>query len=449
MSSLIDIDAAALQPLTKRDMLEQLLKAKAESDRKNYGSKQAIMRNLLKSNADEFYIDSEEGGIAGLTHEPTNFKMHLPFEAIENRKELRRQLTKAAGTTEDWNVSDYLDEFIDSHGDKILWLKQAAQKLPAKQEFQGNVWYNLENDALYFAGTMPDTLEQLWCEKLANSNCEMYRIEDDYPASLYDEPWSLILRSKSAQTKGSPALKGVLDAWGLTAGPANAWYGGPRPLSSMLVGGLAGAGLGYLGGSIAEGLAEEKFERGKLRRLMALMGAGAGAVPGALWALGNTSRLGARGLISDSEGNIKWGSVRELLPDSNPNEEFYKFGVDISGLGATEFINRPIPVDDFGRVVWSGNDPYSPFSTRAAATGLVDAASAYRGNSSLVMPTDVARIAIGMGSGYASGMLVGKTLGAMAGLKPEAQKTLQQAGTWAGMLNTVLPMAFGGTTSPF
>jgi hypothetical protein len=48
-----------------------------------------------------------------------------------------------------------------------------------------------------------------------------------------------------------------------------------------------------------------------------------------------------------------------------------------------------------------------------------------------------------MGSGYVSGLVVGKTLGALAGLKPEAQQSLQQAGTWAGLLTNVVPMAFG------
>ena len=50
---------------------------------------------------------------------------------------------------------------------------------------------------------------------------------------------------------------------------------------------------------------------------------------------------------------------------------------------------------------------------------------------------------MGMGSGYVSGMLVGKALGALAGLKPHAQKQLQQAGTWAGFLTNVVPLAFG------
>jgi len=47
-----------------------------------------------------------------------------------------------------------------------------------------------------------------------------------------------------------------------------------------------------------------------------------------------------------------------------------------------------------------------------------------------------------MGTGWLSGMLVGKTLGALAGLRPESQKTLQQTGVWAGVLTNVVPKLF-------
>jgi hypothetical protein len=48
-----------------------------------------------------------------------------------------------------------------------------------------------------------------------------------------------------------------------------------------------------------------------------------------------------------------------------------------------------------------------------------------------------------MGSGLASGMLVGKALGALAGLTPGAQQTLKRTGMWAGALMNIVPRAFG------
>lgn len=448
MPSVLDIEAAALQPLTKRDMLARLLEAKRESDRRNYPAKTAIINKLLQTNPDEFFIDSEDRGIAGLTHEPLNFKIHVPLADIENRAKLRRQLRKEAAAqdgSQNWNVYDHLEELIDSHGDKTLNIKYAAISLPFRNSFHGNIWYSADSDRVLIAGDISPALLPVWQEKFAAFVNNIERTEYGYPSTFFTEAWVPVIRCKSANAKGSPTLKGITDTLALTEGPANQWYGGPRPLSSMLMGGLAGAGLGYVGGSLIEGLSD-KFEKNKLRRMLAILGAGAGAVPGGLWALSNTDRFGPKGLISDSDGIVKWNSVKELLPDSTPNEEFYKAAYDGFGMNALGFNENPIPVDDFGRVLWSYDDPYTPFSTRAAASGLVDAASSLRGNSSIVMPSDVARMAVGMGSGYMSGTLVGKTLGALAGLKPEAQRALQQAGTWAGMLNTVMPMAFGGTS---
>jgi ADP-ribose pyrophosphatase YjhB (NUDIX family) len=62
-------------------ILAQLLKAKGESDRKNYPAKHDLLRRLIKESPGEFRIDSEEGGIYGLTHAPTGFKIHMPRAA--------------------------------------------------------------------------------------------------------------------------------------------------------------------------------------------------------------------------------------------------------------------------------------------------------------------------------------------------------------------------------
>ncbi len=59
--------------------LAMLLRAKAESDRRNYKAKHSIMRKLLAERQGEFMVDSDDGkGIVGITHNPTSFRMHLP-----------------------------------------------------------------------------------------------------------------------------------------------------------------------------------------------------------------------------------------------------------------------------------------------------------------------------------------------------------------------------------
>lgn len=59
-------------------VVEQLLQAKAESDRKNWPAKHSILRKLLEKNPEQFTQDSEQGSIVGLTHTTSGFKIHAP-----------------------------------------------------------------------------------------------------------------------------------------------------------------------------------------------------------------------------------------------------------------------------------------------------------------------------------------------------------------------------------
>ena len=58
-------------------VLDRLLEAKGHSDRKQYDRKTAVMRQLIRKDPGNFKIDSEKDGVVGVTHVPTNFKMHL------------------------------------------------------------------------------------------------------------------------------------------------------------------------------------------------------------------------------------------------------------------------------------------------------------------------------------------------------------------------------------
>ena len=72
-------------------ILAQLLKAKGESDRKNYPAKHDLLRRLIKESPEEFRIDSEEGGIYGLTHAPTGFRIHMPRAAAPSPADLEKE----------------------------------------------------------------------------------------------------------------------------------------------------------------------------------------------------------------------------------------------------------------------------------------------------------------------------------------------------------------------
>lgn len=107
-----------------------------------------------------------------------------------------------------------------------------------------------------------------------------------------------------------------------------------------------------------------------------------------------------------------------------------------------------INVQQFQNSMWQ--DPRfvqsTPLALRAAASGLVQQAANIPGgriNSPFVTPADIARVAVGIGSGAASGWLVGKTLGAVFGTGQKTQDLLKNTGVAIGALKTVIPLVFG------
>jgi len=72
-------------------VLSDLKKAKKESDKGNYAAKTDILRKLLKAFPDEFKTDSENAHVVGLTHKPTNFRIHMPKKALPTKTKEEKQ----------------------------------------------------------------------------------------------------------------------------------------------------------------------------------------------------------------------------------------------------------------------------------------------------------------------------------------------------------------------
>lgn len=83
----------------RHPIMDDLQRAKTESDAKRYEQKQAIMRKVLADRGDEFYIDQEDSHYPGVTHAPTGFRMHLPREML-GRLQTRLNLSKTADDAE-------------------------------------------------------------------------------------------------------------------------------------------------------------------------------------------------------------------------------------------------------------------------------------------------------------------------------------------------------------
>lgn len=215
----------------------------------------------------------------------------------------------------------------------------------------------------------------------------------------------------------------------------------PSALASMLTLGILGSGIGYgagrFGTSLINSVSGQKFDKHKLGRTLALMGGAAGVVPGALYALANHGA----GL------NPLFGDILNRRADG-PAPPFT--GTMYGSVGqrktASWSSGAAFNPDHFASIV--NQDPFVSGALdpreKAMATGLVYGAQNLPGRSTspLVTPVDIARMAVGMGSGYASGSLVGRTLGALMGLPEPAQQQIIRSGTFAGAIRGIVPRLF-------
>jgi hypothetical protein len=303
---------------------------------------------------------------------------------------------------------------------------------------------------------------------------------------------SLVVSTPPTEPPARPSLPSAqVVSWGLTP-PDDAWiplHRGdswdrfslkqarpflPSPLAVTLAGGALGAGLGYAGGWLGEKLIPDKYrEPGALRRRAAALGGMIGAAPGAYyWSLAArqpdisatqalTTKWPWQHKLTGPETqdlvlNDVFGTKRASVTDREQTSALaflQSLEADLAEQGITvredfskqaDYAGATLPtllVDEFNRVVW--RDPSTPPLIKATTTGLTTAAQAMNGGSPWVSPLDIAQVAMGAGAGLMSGLVVGKTLGALAGLSPYGQQQLQQVGLWSGVLNSVVPKIFG------
>lgn len=191
----------------------------------------------------------------------------------------------------------------------------------------------------------------------------------------------------------------------------------PSSLGQLLILGSLGAAAGYGGGKILNKVMPNEYIDFSVPGLLA--GSAIGALPGASSAYLN--HLSGRPPLSESF----WDS-----PDLVPKQA------------------SAIPVDKFQDLVWSNMATASrlPPTIQAAASGLVQGAANLPGkprNSLFVTPTDVARMAVGLGGGAAAGYIFGKTVGNVLGLSPKAQNLIISTGAFAGILKSLTPKVYG------
>lgn len=286
----------------------------------------------------------------------------------------------------------------------------------------------------------------------------------------------------------------------LTGGPSpltNALTG------AMLTGGL-GYGTGWL---MERMFPEKYVERGELSRTMGLAGAGLGALPGMWqWsANARNSPTGSwtqalvqpnasapykpelpqhmdsfwktrQGDLSPVNGrevrSADLAALREWLGELPPlpsrlqaaTLELQKYAEDYKNQ-AGGFGLKPVPVDAFNRAVWNdvrlgmtaANNPFgtkswqgddsqdlhTPPPLAAATTALTTGIQDMYGGASMLSPKHLIRGLATAGVDLATAHVVGGVLGALGGLTPHAQQSLQQAGVWGGLIRGTVGSMLG------
>jgi len=247
-----------------------------------------------------------------------------------------------------------------------------------------------------------------------------------------------------------PSMSQVSDGWRT----AQAYMGGPNPLTSMLLSGALMGTLGYGGGWVLNKLMPGVFDKstaGKWGAIGGLGGAGAAGLIHAPHAIKNDGIMGLLKtqpfqrkpkepvpetpkpgmVVASSYLGAVLDNIEEccgLSSDPADYEKHASAGGDLYGM--------TIETDDWGRAVF--RDPFLADAEKALAAGLPAAAGAMRG-SKYVSPRDVATVAVNAGLGYGYGYL-GSLAAKFLGMSAPMQKGLQNAGLLAGAVRGVTGM---------
>lgn len=384
----------------------------------------------------------------GLTPLPNQNKFEFHITIAIRRRHVLGTNTVAKSAAWLQNLPDNPDWYWKTWRDfpqKIA--QEVIQLAPLVTELRGLLPHDADTSVFFHPGQgvlHAWTKSADWSPPAAVQDCPALR---QYPWLISSELPADILDYRLLKIAKTGYMKPVADAWQSAA----SLLGGTHPLATMLLGGLLTSGVGYAGGKLLDAvLPEEYFEKGVAPRALGILGGVLGAAPGAAYGALKYRNSPTTGLPFRQQG-AGWTSTWPWAKKA--------------GAGNTgNLMLKTIPVDAFNRVIWNDVSAVpNPFGTKdrwgdnaqpmhtpapvaAATTGLLSGTAALLGNVSHVSPFDVAMTAANTGlQGWTYGLTAGKVLGTLAGLKPEYQHKLQQAGIWGGLLTGTAKALFGGS----
>lgn len=381
------------------------------------------------------------------------------------------QIVKMAVENELWReVPQLVAGLIKEAAPIAQTVKKIVKSLSADTGY-GYVFYHPENRELWAVlGDGDDqTVHQKWHNalKAVKGISRVQTTSEDHPKPR--DEWIMIKRSLDGSVLGAPFRLG------------GAMTGGPSPLSNAIVGGLLAGGAGYLGGTALEHLMPEEYvERGRLRKTLALAGAGLGAVPGLWQGFNNHQNAAAAGkpqsvlqtaVMPNSQTPINPQFEQDMKAQGASSGTEYQFDGPNAGMFKKshkdvmmELLavcnNRQLPAmkaasyasfyklaaplfddnlpdasinaDTFQHALFA--DRHTPMPVAATAAGLSEGVAQMYGKKNLLSPKHFISGLAAAGADLMTAHLVGGTLGALAGLTPQAQKQLQTMGIWGGLL---------------
>jgi|TARA_R110000824_G_scaffold82768_8_gene207452 hypothetical protein len=349
-------------------------------------------------------------------------------------------------------VPERVDTLVEKCASPAWDIRSATASIYTRNDV-GYYWHpELEKAGVYFRPVF-DIEEGAWCKAALDRavGTESVRTEPLSLAEATDGSWIKVAYSPALRHLGEymnffprPDAEGKKRSTGDTYIPGLK----PSPLAGMLTTGLVGGGLGYGLGWLGEKVLPEKWKKGRLRKSLAIMGALAGAAPGAGLMLAN--RMSGQPLNSavylddpELEGDVS----DKVLADQKYSQAADAFVKKAFAGGAGASNVPPVNINALGQTLWEvGASP----QTAAATMSSVYAAQQLPGGvgPGYVTPRQTGLLGTMMGAaggglkGYAIGWGVGKALGAITGMPVDTRKTLNRGGATLGIINSLLPRLF-------